>query len=140
MEERVYFDDRGVKVTGSRLVIGEVTTYAVSTINSVQYQQEEPSGCLPGAVGVLGLVLALGGLWSLFAMSKTAGGIAASAVPLSFGALMIAAAIWLVRSGKPTYIVALTTSSGQVQALRDRDGHFIHAIVQALNQAIADRV
>lgn len=118
MEERIFLDEGGVKVTNARFVtFGK--TQALSGITSVSTLVRKPSRFWP-------IVLIIAGMFTV------------TASPV-LGFLMIALGIlWLVMQ-KNVYIVQLESASGVSNALESKNEEFIFRVVDALNDAIIAR-
>ena len=132
--EQVFYDCDGVRVTSARFQVG-AQTYAMSAVNSVAFQVREAEKGGPVGLAILGglmlaIVVSLGVATDFTAMK---GFFAFS------GLVMLVAGILTARSAKPTYIVSLTTASGQVQALSSEDRDYVEAVVRALNDAVVSR-
>lgn len=118
MEEQVFFDERGVKVTNARFItFGKTQTLA--GITSVSSFIEKPKRTLPIVLGIIGLIC--------FSFSYI----------LAIILIIAAVAIWVIQ--KPEYIVRLESASGSVDALKDKDSGFIDKVINALNDAIVHR-
>ncbi|HAQ66141.1 MAG TPA: QacE [Bacteroidales bacterium] len=117
-EEKVFLDERGVKVTNARFVTYS-KTHALSGITSVSTFTVSPSKKGPIIVAVLGLI--------------------ALAIKWWLGIILIAAGVGWFLSLKDEYQVVLSSSSGNEDALTDRDSAFIGRVVDALNEAIIHR-
>ncbi|MDX9942873.1 MAG: DUF6232 family protein [Bacteroidales bacterium] len=117
-EEKVFFEDRGVKVTNSRFITyGK--THSLSGITAVSSQYISPSRKWPIILGVIGLALFA---WKWF-----------------LALIVIALAVGWWMSQKTIYQVVLASSSGENDALSDKDQDFINKVVEALNDAIVFR-
>lgn len=118
MEEQIFFDEGGVKVTNARFVtFGK--TQALSGITSVSTLVRKPSRFGPVLLIIIGMCT-----------------VAASPV---FGFLMIALGILWLMSQKSVYIVQLESASGVSNALESKNQDFIFRVVDALNDAIVAR-
>jgi hypothetical protein len=121
MKEREFFSGEDVYVSLTRFVVlGQ--TYAMSGVTSVKAHTIKPSRFWP----VVAVVLAV--------LCVFAGGKA-----LIFGALLLVLSIMLWFTQRAEYIILLSTSSGEVQALKSQDREYISAVVQALNDCIVAR-
>lgn len=118
MEERIFFEYEGVKITNARFVV-DGQTYAMSNITSVQTKEERPSRLLPGFAIMVGLASLL---------QEPAIGVA----------VIAAAAYWLYKQ-KTTYHVVLRTAAGEASALKTFQREYLNKVVSALNDAIVHR-
>lgn len=116
--EVVFFDRNGVRVTNARF-IAHSKTFAMQGVTSVNLGIEKPSRLGPFIVGMIGIGFLLTG--------KAAG------LAMLFTAIMW----WFLQ--KPTWVVVLSSASGEIKALADKDGTLIRGIVDALNQSIIHR-
>lgn len=129
MPEEVLHQAGEVQVTSSRFIVGS-TTYAIANVSSVRANRKDPSLVAPGCIGIVGAFIMLA------AVGARGGGIAAYLVG---GAAVVGLAILIAKSLKPTFSVVLVTTGGEVQALSSQDWPYIHAIVEAINNALARR-
>jgi hypothetical protein len=131
--EKVFLDRDGVRVTNARFqVAGQ--TYAMSAVNTVAYQVEAAQ-----TGGPIGLCV-LGGLVLLVALLTMRSGVGPVNGFFSFvGVLMIVGGVIALRGAKPTYLVKLSTASGEVKALSSHDKGFVEAVVRALNDSVVSR-
>ena len=116
-EEKVFFDERGIKVTNARFVtLGK--THSMSGVTAVSSYINKPNRKPPIILAVVGIIIVIFH-WS--------------------GALLIAGAVawWVLQ--KSTYSVVLSSASGNQDALTDKDADFIQRAVSALNDAIVFR-
>lgn len=122
MEERVFFERNGVKVTNARFMVGS-QTYAMNGVTSVKSRITPPNR--GGAV-----VAVIVGVLLFFALDGGA---------KLFGLLVAGAAGWMLSQMKDTHSVFLSSASGEVQALADQDGEYIGGVIGALNEALVHR-
>ncbi len=116
-EEKVFFDEQGVKVTNARFVsVGK--THSMSGVTAVSSYVNKPNRKPPIIVAVAGAIIAIFH-W--------------------IGFVLIAGAVawWILQ--KNTYSVMLSSASGNQDALTDKDSAFIQRVVTALNDAIIHR-
>jgi hypothetical protein len=124
MEEREFFSGEEIYVSLTRFVaFGK--TYAMSGVTSVGAVEAKPDHS--GST----LTIALGALCILIGLAFT--------TFLIIGVVLIAAACYLRSTKTPDHYVMLTTSAGQVQAVRSKDKEYIGSIVKALNDCIVAR-
>lgn len=132
--EKVFYDRDGVRVTNARFQVG-AQTYAMSAVNSVAYQREEAGHGFAIFLGFVGAAMLLVGGVGVKLSTTVVVSVALAVV----GVLLLATGIWLAKSAKPTYLVALTTASGQVKALSSMEAGAIEPVVRALNDALVSR-
>lgn len=120
-QEKIFFDERTVKVTNTRFILPGNKTFAMSGVTAVKTSQIDPNRLGPIALIVVG---------GLIGYNK---GIDALSV-----ILVLAGLAWFFIQ-KTIYIIVLTTSSGEQQALQDTDITWISRVVSALNDSIVHR-
>ena len=120
-QEKVFFDEREVKVTNTRFILPGQKTFAMSGVTAVKTSQIDPNRLVPLLLLVVGLIVGYNKGVNL----------------ISFG-LVVAGGVWLYLQ-KSTYFIVLSTSSGEQQALQDKDLSWISKVVAALNEAIIFR-
>lgn len=133
--EQVFFAEGNIRVTSSRFIVGD-QTYAMSAVSSVRAHAEQPKNLDLGCAFVLAVALVLFGFMGWVASGKMN---SPGAWILAAGAALLVATLSTWRKRKPIYVVQLTTSSGEVQALTSQDWPHVHRIVEALNEAIVHR-
>ena len=126
MDEKVFFDEGGIKVTSARFIVPS-QTFAMSGITSVK-RMEEPAGQL---VPIFGLLIGAGFLLAGVSHKDWGQGV--------FGLVMAAGSIAWLGKQKSTHHVFLTTASGELKALTSQSREMISGVVQALNDAIVHR-
>ncbi len=119
MDEKIIFKQRGVTVTPTRFVVYG-TTYPINGISSVRVLIEKPSKKWPILLICAGVLFFL---FSQFALGLFLAG---------FGILLLI--LW-----KPTYYISLRVASGEARAVNSKDRDFVHAVLDAVNSAIAAR-
>ncbi len=117
-EEKIFLDEKGVKVTNARFVTF-AKTHTLAGITSVSSFVVPPKRKGPIVVAALGLI-SLIFAWYV-------------------GIILIALAVAWWISQKNIYQVVLSSASGSEDALSDRDSEFIGRVVNALNEAIIHR-
>lgn len=122
MDERIFFDGRGVKVTNARFVVDE-QTYAMNGVTSVKSSVTPPDRAALIVMAVIGLLLLL----ALDGGAKL------------IGLLLLGGAGWLLSQQKSLHAVYLSSASGEVKALSNEDEDFIGDVVRALNDALVHR-
>jgi uncharacterized protein DUF6232 len=138
-QERIYFNERGVKVTNTRFIVPN-QTYAINGINSVAFFEQHPHPLLLLFLMLLAfsapllltiIILAMlgfsssDGLWVLVIL------IVPGPAFLLFRFLM--------RLYEPIYWVRLDTSGGRVRAFSSLNRDSIQRIIKAVNDAIIAR-
>jgi len=125
-EVMFYSDDRGVRITNARAIIGS-TTYAMANITSVAL------GTLPAKrAGAVWLI-------SIGVITIIVGLVAQAWFIDILGLALLGLGIWLAIIAKPRYYVRLGSSSGEVQALVSTEQKYIQSIVNAMNEAFVKR-
>ncbi len=123
-EEFVIYDKGNIKITNLRAVFGP-KTFSISNITSVEMQKNEPSSTMIFMLVILGFCLIFFGFPEI--------------VYIFFGVVCIALFVLAYRAQKISWIVSLTTASGEVKAFEDFDQPMIKEIVDALNTAIIQK-
>jgi hypothetical protein len=125
-EKTFYSDQTGVRITQSRAIFG-AKTYTMNNVASVSAHRV-PAKRGP-AIGTLliGLVLLVIGISSTIV------------VLIIFGILGMAVGALLIYLMKDTFVVRISSASGEADALASKDRSHIEQIVQALNEAIIAR-
>jgi hypothetical protein len=122
MEERVFFDRDGVRVTNARFMVGS-QTYAMNGVTSVKSRVTPPNRTGAIIAVIVGVLLFFG----LDGGAKL------------FGLLVAGVAGWMLSQMKNTHAVFLSSASGEVQALANQDGEYIGGVIAALNDALVHR-
>lgn len=132
MDETVFLEDGAVKVTNSRFIISG-KTYALAAVNSFRVDRiDETPNREIYKLYVFGLVI-----WALFeGLSKDT-----SAFVMVVIAAAAAWSIWWGINGKEKikYVLLLTTSSGESEALSSYVPGQVQQIESALTQAVVHR-
>ncbi|NOU46184.1 MAG: hypothetical protein HOO86_03880 [Bacteroidales bacterium] len=118
-EEKVFLDERGIKVTSARFIsLGK--THSIAGVTEVSTFIHRPERKYPIIVAAIGIILLLFKVYV-------------------FGVVLIAAGVawWIIQ--KNEYSVMLSSASGNSDAFRDKDEAFIDRVVAALNDAIVHR-
>jgi hypothetical protein len=135
--EEVLFEERGVQVTTTKAAI-HGTTYLLRDVTSVRAHRMAPPFLLPGAMGALGILMALCGLpmaitgvrqliEPMFMVGLTA---------LLVGGMLVLAGVGLLMVGRPTFAVMLGTGTGERRVLRTEDEDFAERVRAALEAAM----
>ncbi|HEV2493295.1 MAG TPA: DUF6232 family protein [Terriglobia bacterium] len=125
-EVTFYSDDRGVRITNTRLTVDN-TTYAMANITSVSIEQEDRSYTRPGLLSLIGLVV-------LFIGLGTSSGAAAV-----FGLLALVGGVWWAYSLEPDYYVRISSAAGESSTLFTREKAYVEKVVHAIHEAIIHR-
>jgi hypothetical protein len=126
-EINFYSDDGGVRVTSSRLIIGQ-TTYAMLNITSVSCAAQPPSRIGPLFFLIIGALSLVGGL-----TASQMGGLAGYGV-----ALFAIGGLWW-KMQKTKYHLRIASASGEANAVTSKDKRRVDGIIQAVNEAIIGR-
>jgi hypothetical protein len=121
-----YSDDRGVRVTNTRLMVPN-TTYAMANISSVTTKTVDPSYGWPGLFILLGLGCAVGG----FSTGSSPVGI--------LGILLLGGGAYWAYSLKPDYHLRISSTGGESTALTSRDKGYVENLVAGIHEAIIHR-
>lgn len=132
MEEKIFYELDGIKVTNSRFVVDQAT-YPISNISSVKTSFRKPSKVFR----TFAVILIIFGIFCLFAAITGPQG--AQMGSIIFGLLCLAFGISRFKKAKAEHMVVLATSGGEMQAYRTHKQEVIIAIVDALNDAIVHR-
>jgi len=124
MEEVMFFNDGDVRVTTTRLIIGP-HTYAMSNITSVQTVEVPPPYGGPFFLFGLSIFFLIWALWNPVMWLFVLGSIG---LCIYWGAVQ-----------KSTYVLVLTTASGEQQALRSEDSSYLLRVELAVVDAIVAR-
>jgi len=149
-QETTFYQSDNILITNTRAVLRN-DTYAMANITSVKARVKPPNRVIGIVVSVVGGLMttccgcsALGVIPMLteggdeFIGTGLAGGGAILAGAI-FGLLVLAGGIALIIMAKPTYVVAIGTAGGEVDALGSRDQDYVATIVSAMNEAIIHR-
>ena len=118
MDEKLFFEYEGVKVTNARFMV-DGQTFAMNNITSVKTVAKKPS-----RIGPILLIL-------------VGAGMAFQAAPL--GAIVaLPGVVWLFLQ-KTMYHIMLHTSGGETSALKTKQSDYATKVVTALNEAIVHR-
>ena len=118
MDEKVFFQHDGVKVTNARFVV-DAQTFAMSNVTSIKPATEAPSRLMLIVVFIVGLMIALSYLW--------------------IGLAVAASAALQLYKQKTYFHIFLNTSGGETKALSTLDKEYFNQVIAALNQAIVHR-
>jgi hypothetical protein len=122
MDEKVFFENDGVKVTNARFIVHS-QTYAMNGVTSVKSSVTPPNrGALLIAI-LVGLVM----LMALEGATKI------------LGLIVAGGAVWMLTKQKSSYAVFLSSASGEIQALANTDEAYINGVIHALNEALVYR-
>ena len=128
-QEEMLHSDKYVKVSTARVIIRE-TTYALRNLTSVRMAET------PGSVGGAILFIVFGLLMVLASVAVFSDSVSAAIACMLIALGLIAVGIWQIRAAKPTYHVAITSSSGEFNAMSSQDGRYIQTVVTRINEAI----
>jgi hypothetical protein len=143
IDEIIYFSGQGVEVNNARFTVGE-TTYSISYIESVEEVVEEKSKVkLKTGPIIMGVILMLMALLSIVAAINT------NETPLivliilfgiasAFMALAMFNRSYVTRKTSINHLI-LTTKVDKYDAFQTADNRLFREVVEALNNAVADR-
>lgn len=115
MDEQVFFEHDGVRVTSARFVV-DANTYAIRNITSTAAWSQPRKW-------IGGVICALLGLITL-----------STAIGLAIVFFALSAVFFYL--GRPAHYVRLHTSGGEVKAVKSYDVEYVKKVVNALNDAI----
>lgn len=161
-QETVFYQDKNVKITNARVILG-ARTFAMSNISSVA------TSVIP-ADRTLGIIIALAGILvsgccgliflatliqfmvpspSNVSFPVLTGLSIDTTTPIGvplviglfvlFGLLFLVLGIFLAIRAKPTYVVRIDSASGEPGTLASKNYPYINRIVSAINQAMIQR-
>ena len=117
-QEKVFFQSDNVLISNTRMNLGG-TTYATANVTSVSTLESKPGRKFEIILGLIGLVV----------LTETFLG----------GLILIALAVLIFKMKKSKFIVKLSSSANEKDALWSNDKNFIHTVVEAINEAIIYR-
>lgn len=134
-ETTFYTDPRGVRVTNTRVIIGN-KTYSMANISSVGVFTQAAARVMPILIGIgiggLGFVGVLTGF-----VSKGGGneGLLCGFMGLAVGGAAFLYGVML----KDNHFVRITAAGGETNALMSPDLRYIQSVVTAINEAMVKR-
>ena len=118
MDEKIFFEYEGVKITNARFVV-DGQTFAMNNVTSVNSITEPPNR-----------------LWGIVCLLI---GFAAVTENAFFGIPMIALSIYFLYKQQTVYHVMLRTAGGETKALTTYQKDYLGKVVAALSNAIVYR-
>jgi hypothetical protein len=134
-EERVLYEEGKVKITNLLAAFGE-DLYSIWGITSARKRKRVHDSWIPLVIIILAAILTGEG-WDDGVGSALDDGIKWSLVIL--GLLLAAYGLYFSESTKPDYVVQLDSPLGEIQAYTTQSLEEAAKIVDAINQAIAQR-
>jgi hypothetical protein len=138
--ENVYLNQGPVFVSNSRVVLHGVT-YVVAQINSVRLITIPPKGSNYLWAAMLFVAGCFAAMFcfvvSSSILTREDGELAAKAGIAAVALIALGVAVW--RGNKSEYAIGLTTSSGEVVAIRNRDHTAVQHLLSAIQHAIVSR-
>ena len=122
MEETVFFESGGTRVTNARFVVNS-KTFAMNGVTSVRQSLAPADIKGPIIAIIVGIVVFL----------------AASGAAKIVGVVIAGIGGWMIYSSKSTHYVFLSSASGEQQALESKDQAYIDGVVTAINEALIHR-
>ena len=132
-----FFEGQGVLVTATRFVVGS-KTYAMAHITSVGMSRIPPDRAVGYLLIVAGMVLMAIGLGVALLLRGNAAPLII-AIGLVIGLLVSMAGIVLAVIAKPTFMVRIKTTAGEVETIINPDVIHIQTIGRAISDAIVRR-
>ncbi len=126
-EPTYYSDERGVRITPTRLMNG-TSTYSMANIASFR-TNVKPANRIPG------VILAIFGIATLLYSSSQGG----SAGIMGVEALLLILGIVCVSLSKSTYSIRISSSSTETDVISSKNKEYIAQISRALNEALIKR-
>ena len=121
-----YSDEKGVRVTATRLIIGS-TTYAMANITSIRRKTVYPTLALGIMLVVIGLIIwFIGGVFDLSESIST---------PVGVALLIIGVILAVMRN----YRLTITSAAGEESPLSSRNRKYINQVAVAVNEALIKR-
>ena len=117
-QETIFFQSNNVLITNTRMNLGG-TTYATANVTSVSTLESKPGRKFEIISALIGLLV----------LAETFFG----------GIFFIALAVLVFMMKKSKFIVRLSTSANEKDALWSHDKNFIYSVVEAINEAIIFR-
>lgn len=131
-EQSFYSNQKGVRVTNTRIIIGP-QTYSLANVSSVSLFTKPANRPAPfligGGMALIGIVALMG------AARAKDGQFGCGLFALVAGAVLIAIGVVL----KDQHFVRLTAAGGESNVLQSTDKSYIGSIVAAINEAIVSR-
>ncbi|MFA5033203.1 MAG: DUF6232 family protein [bacterium] len=122
-EVSYYSDEKGVRITNARAIIG-TTTYMMANITSVSKKKE------PNLIRQWGIFIAI------LAFLLTIWTLNSNMQSISFlGILILICGVLMAVFSKQVYVVKIGSASGEADAIRSKDESYINGVVSALNEA-----
>lgn len=144
--EKIYYQDPDVTITNARAIFGE-KTYSVSNITSVVKGKIKPFIFHWVILALVAIFFLLSGspllLEAITQIPPATQGELYSLILWSvivFVALVVLIfSIWRWSKAKPTWVVKVSSASGEIDAFSSKDEARIQSIVTGINQSIIER-
>ena len=130
-EPTYYSDDKGVRVTTTRLIIGDAT-YAMANISSIKTAREGAAGRI--AAGIICVIV--GAVLLMFAISNNFSGLVGILGLLGVVCLVVGVVCFCL---KTPYKIQITSASSETAPLESNNKEYIDQIVRAVNEALIQR-
>ena len=143
IDEITYFSGQGVEVTNTRFTVDD-TTYSISYIESVETTVEEKATVkMKPAPIIVGVILLLIGLFSIFAAMNTNEPpliilITLFGIASAFIGLVFFSRSYVTRKSLINHLI-LTTMVDKYDAFQSEEIDFFRKVIEALNIAVEDR-
>ena len=125
-KEKNFFNEKNVLVTNTRVNL-KGDTYSVANISSVGKRAKPPTTKGPIWAIIIGALLFL----AIFSSEGAWVGVV--------GAIICGLGIWRLLQAKTTYVIVISSASGEKEGMDSTDEKFIDSIVNAINKAIIER-
>ena len=133
-DEIVYFQEGGVSVTNTRVVLG-TKVYAIANVSSVS-AIKKPT--IVRAIGILVAIIALVAI-VLVVMSSLGSSAGINVGGVIIGIILLVVGVVFAVTAKDKYIVRIASNSGEACVLSSKNLAHIRGIFNAVNKAIIQR-
>ncbi len=137
--EKIFIEDGKILISSTRAQFGSVV-YAIANITSVAVHSRPPSLELPAAIFITGAIISAV-LWFIFPPLLSPSS-SVLWILLCSGMIFLSGvvgAVLAMRAGKPSYILTISSSSGEINAYSSKDLRVVQEIAKAINLAIVER-
>lgn len=137
--EKVFLKDGVILISSARAQFGNAV-FSIANITSVSVYSRPPSLEFAAAIFITGAMISAI-IWFVFPPITSS---STSVLGLLFcsGAIFLGGIIGAVasfRRSKPSYILKIRTSSGEINGYISKDPEYVQGLAEAINQAIVER-